>query len=382
MLILIYFALLLMILAMASCENAIRKPGKSEYVPPDAGNFQTGHNGKKTDLFTLENDRDVKIYITNYGGRIVSWPSPDRHGKMDDIVLGYNTIDGYLNSNEIYFGALIGRYGNRIADGRFDLNGNTYSLVRNNPPNHLHGGIRGFHNVVWDAHQISDRRLRLQYFSADGEEGYPGNLQVQVQYILMDNNDLMIDYIAVTDDKTVINLTSHPFFNLGGAASGIINDHELKINADHYTPVDSTLIPTGEIAPVANTPFDFTSATPIGARLNEVNQQLEYGGGYDHNFVLNKKEEGALELAAHVYEPESGRVLEIFTTEPGIQFYGGNFLDGSDTGREGIPYEYRSAFCLEPQHFPDSPNQPGFPSTTLHPNEFYHTVTVFRLFTK
>lgn len=341
--------------------------------------FQTEIDGKQTGLFKLENSQGMKIYITNYGGRIVSWLAPDRNGGMADIVLGYDNIEGYLNSNEVYFGALIGRYGNRIAEGRFELDGIEYTLGINNPPNHLHGGPKGFHNVVWDAKQIDDKHLRLQYFSEDGEEGYPGNLQVQVHYILNDNNELKIDYTAMVNEKTVVNLTNHAFFNLAGAANGTINNHELMVNANHFTPVDSTLIPTGEIETVAGTPFDFTTPKAIGADLEIENDQLSHGLGYDHNFVLSKEQTGALELAAKVFEPESGRVLEILTTEPGIQFYGGNFLDGSDIGKEGKPYEFRTAFCLEPQHFPDSPNQQNFPSTTLEPNEIYHSVSVYRL---
>ena len=369
-------ALSLFTVILLGCVN--ERPSVNNNLTLDPMNFQTEINGKSTDLFKLENDNGIEVYITNYGGRIVSWLVPDRDGNRDDIVLGYDSIEGYLNSNEVYFGSLIGRYGNRIAEGKFDLDGVEYTLATNNPPNHLHGGPNGFHNVVWDARQISDKHLRLQYFSEDGEEGYPGNLLVQVHYILNNDNELRIDYTAVTDQKTVVNLTNHAFFNLAGAASGTVNGHELMINAEHFTPVDSTLIPTGEITPVAGTPFDFTSAKPIGRDLEQDNEQLDFGMGYDHNFVLSKETPGALELAARVVEPESGRVMEVLTTEPGIQLYGGNFLDGSDVGKEGKPYEFRTAFCLETQHFPDSPNQPDFPTTVLEPNEIYHTVTVYR----
>lgn len=323
----------------------------------------------------------MKIAITNYGGRIVSWMVPDKNGNFDDVVLGFNSIEGYLNANEIYFGALIGRYGNRIDEGKFILNGTEYPLAKNNGPNHLHGGPGGFHNVVWDAKQLDKQHLRLEYYSKDGEEGYPGNLKVQVLYILNDNNELKIDYTAVTDKETVVNLTNHAFFNLAGAASGTINDHQLMINAREYTPVDATLIPTGEIAPVKDTPFDFTTSTAIGKRLNQENQQLDYGKGYDHNFILDKEEQGTLSLAARVHEPQSGRVMEIYTTEPGIQFYGGNFLDGSDTGKEGKPYEFRTAFCLEPQHYPDSPNHSNFPSVVLTPDSVYHSLSIYKLST-
>lgn len=368
------FVIISIMIAGCAGESA----AENERLKLDPAKFQTELDGKTTDLFKLENDNGIEIYITNYGGRIVSWLVPDRDGIRADIVLGYDSIEGYLNSNEVFFGALIGRYGNRIADGKFELDGMEYMLAINNPPNHLHGGPNGFHNVVWDAQQISDQQLRLQYFSEDGEEGYPGNLQIQVDYLLNDENELLIDYTAETDQKTVLNLTSHAFFNLTGAGSGTINNHELMLNAEHYTPVDSTLIPTGEIATVSGTPFDFRSSKAIGLDLDQDHEQLAYGAGYDHNFVLTKENQGSPELAATVYDPGSGRVMEVLTTEPGIQFYGGNFLNGSDVGKEGVPYESRSAFCLETQHYPDSPNQSGFPSTVLEPGETYHTVTVYR----
>lgn len=321
----------------------------------------------------------MKVAITNYGGRIVSWLAPDKDGELDDIILGFDSIEGYLNANEIYFGALIGRYGNRIADGEFSLDGEGYELATNNGPNHLHGGPGGFHNVVWDAEQLNDQHLVLTYFSEDGEEGYPGNLNIKVHYILTDDIELKIDYTASSDKETPINLTNHAFFNLAGAASGTINNHELLIEADQFTPVDSTLIPTGEIISVKGTPFDFTAPKAIGEDLNEESAQLYYGEGYDHNFVLNRQNGSDLSRAAKVHDPESGRVLEIYTTEPGIQFYSGNFMDGSDVGKEGKPYEYRTAFCLEPQHFPDSPNQEDFPSTVLKPDSVYHSFSLYRL---
>ncbi|WP_217988282.1 aldose epimerase family protein [Aliifodinibius salipaludis] len=343
--------------------------------------FQETINGKKTDLFTLQNEKGMKVAITNYGGRIVSWLAPDKNGEFDDIVLGFDSIQGYLNANEIYFGALIGRFGNRIADGEFSLNGQNYELATNNGPNHLHGGPGGFHNVVWDAKQLDDQHLVLTYFSEDGEEGYPGNLKVKVHYILTDDNELKIDYTASSDKETPVNLTNHAFFNLAGAASGTINNHELLIEADNYTPVDSTLIPTGKIASVKGTAFDFANLKSIGEDLDKESKQLEYGKGYDHNFVLNKEHDNKLTRAAQVHDPESGRVMEIYTTEPGIQFYGGNFMDGSDVGKEGEPYEHRTAFCLEPQHFPDSPNQENFPSTILEPDSVYHSFSLYRLST-
>lgn len=373
-----FFLMLLLPMSLINCtQNSKSAPQTT--LPVKAGDFQTTINGKKTDLYVLKNDQGMKVGITNYGGRIVSWLAPGKNGEFQDIVLGFDSIKGYLNANEIYFGALIGRYGNRIDEGEFSLNGTEYSLATNNGPNHLHGGPGGFHNVVWDAKKLNDNHLVLNYLSEAGEEGYPGKLEVQVQYILTDDNELKIDYTASTDKPTVVNLTNHAFYNLGGAASGKITDHMMKINADEFTPVDSTLIPNGKIAAVEGTPFDFTEATAIGKRLSNDNQQLAYGKGYDHNFVLNKDQEGVLSKAARVRDPESGRVLEILTTEPGIQFYSGNFLDGSDVGKNEEPYKHRTAFCLEPQHYPDSPNHENFPSTVLQPDELYHTVSIYKL---
>jgi len=371
------FLQLMIPLVLLSCSGE-PAPHDPE-LPVSREDFQTEVNGKQTDLYILQNDNGMKVAVTNYGGRIVSWLAPDRNGEFDDVVLGFPSIDAYLNANAVYHGALIGRYGNRIAAGRFTLDGEKYELATNNGPNHLHGGPGGFHAVVWDAKQLDDQHLMLEYTSEDGEEGYPGNLMVRVLYILNDDNELKIDYTAVTDKPTVVNLTNHAYFNLGGAATGTINDHLLTVNADRYNPVDSTLIPTGELAPVDNTPFDFREATPIGRRVDDDNIQLEYGNGYDHNFVLNKEKEGALSPAARVVDPESGRMLEIATTEPGIQLYGGNFMNGSDIGKKGRPYEFRTALALEPQHFPDSPNKPSFPSTVLRPDEYYHTISVYRM---
>ena len=353
--------------------------GRNPELPIDREDFQTELDGKKTDLYVLQNSTGMKVAITNYGGRIVSWLAPGRNGTFDDVVLGFDSIDGYLNANAVYHGALIGRYGNRIGGGRFELNGREYELATNNGPNHLHGGPGGFHNVVWEARQLDSRHLRLEYFSEEGEEGYPGNLKVQVLYILTDAGELKIDYTAVTDQPTVVNLTNHAYFNLGGTATGTINDHILTINADRYTPVDSTLIPTGELAPVDGTPFDFRNPTRIGERVDAGHRQLEHGNGYDHNYVLNKEEAGTLSLAARVFDPGTGRQLEIRTTEPGLQFYGGNFMNGSDIGKKGIPYEFRTALALETQHFPDSPNRPSFPSTVLRPGEIYHTLSIYSL---
>ena len=338
-------------------------------------NFETVINGKKIDLYTLKNINGLVTQITNYGGRVVSLWVPDKSGNFEDIVLGYETIEGYLESNEIYFGALIGRYGNRIANGKFTLNDSTYTLAKNNGDNHLHGGKIGFNNVVWDARKISDNELELIYRSEDGEEGYPGRLDVVVVYKLTDNNELEINYTANTNKTTHINLTHHSFFNLHGAGKGSINDHVLQINAEFYTPIEAGLIPTGEIANVKGTPFDFIEPKLIGEHVNDDDQQLKYGFGYDHNFVLYGS---GLKLAAVVIEPNSGRKMEVITSEPGLQFYGGNFLDGRDFGKRNLPYNYRAAFCLEAQHFPDSPNQNHFPSTILNVGEHYKSICIYK----
>ncbi|MCF7567265.1 galactose mutarotase [Sabulilitoribacter arenilitoris] len=357
------------------CFACTNKPNSMVLIPE--GNFNEIIDGKQVKLFTLKNKDGIVSQVTNYGGRVVSLWVPDKEGQLEDIVLGYETIDGYLNSNEIYFGALIGRYGNRINQGKFKLNDQEYSLATNNETNHLHGGIKGFNNVVWNTEQLNDQTLRLTYLSKDMEEGYPGNLKVKVSYTLTDNNELKIEYWATTDKPTVVNLTHHSFFNLHGAGNGSINDHHLMINADNYTPVKQGLIPTGEILSVNNTPMDFTEAIAIGERLNHDYKQLEYGFGYDHNWVLNKTDKG-LNLAAKISEPQSGRTIEVYTNEPGLQFYGGNFLNGDDIGKLGKKYNYRTAFCLETQHFPDSPNHNNFPSTVLTPNEEYHSVCIYK----
>ncbi|MHC4195239.1 MAG: aldose epimerase family protein [Planctomycetota bacterium] len=332
--------------------------------------FGSTPDGAAVNLYTLTSAGGIEVKITNYGGIITSLKTPDRDGNLDDIVLGYDTLAEYIEDTP-YFGALIGRYGNRIAKGKFTLDGAEYTLAKNNGENHLHGGIKGFDKVVWTAEEIKDENsvgLKLKYLSKDGEEGYPGNLNCTVVYTLTDN-DLIISYEAQTDKLTVINLTSHSYFNLAGHASGDILNHELMLNADRYTPVDATLIPTGRIAPVKGTPLDFTTPTPIGERIAHIE-----GGGYDHNFVLNSSE-GSLALAARAYEPKTGRVMEISTTEPGIQFYSGNFLDGSNKGK-GATYNRHNGFCLETQHFPDSPNKPDFPSVVLRPGEKYTQLTV------
>lgn len=339
-------------------------------------NFERSIDGKLVQLFTLKNNSGSEAAITNYGGKVVSLLVPDKDGKLADVVLGFDNIDGYLNAKEPYFGALIGRYGNRIANGKFSLDGKEYTLATNNGKNHLHGGTNGFNAVVWEAELIDKQTLVLTYTSKDGEEGYPGNLSVTVKYELTDSNELKITYDATTDKATPVNLTHHSFFNLAGEGNGTINDHLLWIDADRYTPVNDGLIPTGKLANVAETPFDFRKSTPIGKRVNENHIQLQYGVGYDHNFVLNKAD--GVRKVAEVLEPMSGRVMEVWTDEPGLQFYGGNFLNGSDIGKCGKPYTFRTAFCLETQHFPDSPNQPEFPTTILKPGDTYRSVCIYK----
>lgn len=332
-------------------------------------------DGKPVERFTLTNANGVELKAISYGGIITSLRVPDRTGKLDDIVLGFDTLDGYLKDHP-FFGAIIGRYGNRIGKAQFSLDGKVYKLAANNGPNHLHGGTKGFDKVLWSIEPIGSNGLAFTRTSPDGEEGYPGNLRMRVTYTLSDKNELIVEYHATTDKATPVNLTQHSYFNLAGQSSGDILGHELMLNADRYTPVDDTLIPTGELAAVAGTPFDFRKPTAIGARINNDNPQLKVGKGYDHNWVLNRKGAG-LELAARVHEPKTGRTLEITTTEPGIQFYAGNFLDGTLTGKGGAVYKHRTGFCLETQHYPDSPNQPKFPTTTLKPGAEYRTRTVF-----
>ena len=334
-------------------------------------------DGTPVDIYTLRNANGVEARICNYGGIVVSLKTPDKNGKLGDVVLGYDDLDSYVKNNP-FFGCFVGRYGNRIAGGKFTLDGQTYLLATNNGPNHLHGGIRGFDKAVWSAQTIQGDHgpaLEMRYVSKDGDEGYPGNLSVTAVYTLTEDNGLRLDYTATTDMPTVVNLTQHSYYNLAGR--GDILNHEVMIAADKFTPVDATLIPTGELRPVKGTPLDFTAPTKIGARINANDEQLKLGNGYDHNFVLNKPA-GQLGLAARVYEPASGRVMEVLTTEPGMQLYSGNFLDGSITGKGRWVYKQRSAFCMEPQHFPDSPNKPSFPSTVLRPGQTYKNTIVYR----
>jgi aldose 1-epimerase len=337
-------------------------------------------NGDAVDLYVLTNGNGMEVTITTYGGAVVSLKVPDHGGKLGDVVLGYDALEGYVN-DKAYLGAIVGRYGNRIAHAQFLLDGKTYTLAKNNSDNSLHGGIKGFNKAVWAAKEIPTKdgqMLELSYLSKDGEEGFPGNLKVSVTYTLMDTNALRIVYHATTDKKTVVNLTNHSYFNLAGHGSGNILGHILQIEADKFTPVDVGLIPTGELRDVSGTPFDFRKLTPIGARIAQDDEQLKLGNGYDHNFVLwGDAGESAEAFAARALDPASRRVLEVWTTEPGVQFYTGNFLDGVK-GKGSIEYTRRSAFCLETQHFPDSPNQPKFPSVMLSPGETYHTSTTYK----
>jgi aldose 1-epimerase len=346
--------------------------------------FGKTSDGRPADLYTLTNQKGMEVAITNFGGIVVSLKVPDRTGKFDDVVLGYDSLDGYL-TNKAFFGAVIGRYGNRIAHGKFTLNGQTYTLPKNDGDNTLHSGPEGFNKKLWTAKDVSSAKgqaLELTYLSPDGEEGFPGNLNAKVVYTLNDQNELTIAYSATTDKETVVNLTNHSYFNLAGQGMGDILSHELMIKGDHITAVDETLIPTGELRPVKGTPFDFTHATAIGARINQDDPQLKLGKGYDHNWVLNDHGSRSPVLVAEAYEAKSGRVLQVLSTEPGVQFYSGNFLDGTIQGKGGKVYNYRYGFCLETQHFPDSPNHPKFPSTTLKPGQTYSTTTVFKFSTR
>jgi aldose 1-epimerase len=335
-------------------------------------------DGKNVDVYTLTNRRGAEARITNYGAALVSLKAPDRAGRFADVVLGFKDVAGYLSGN-FYVGTIVGRYGNRIAGGRFTLNGVEYRLATNNGPNHLHGGVRGFDKVLWEARPLKARggsALALTYTSPDGEEGYPGTLRARVVYTLTDANELRIDYSATTDKDTVVNLTNHAYFNLAGEGSGDVLGHRLTIYADRFLPTDATAIPTGELRPVRGTPFDFTRPALIGARIEADDEQIKFGSGYDHTFVVRGRA-GALRRAAEAYEPASGRVMEVWTTEPGVQFYSGNFLDAV-AGKSGRPYPRRTGFCLETQHYPDSPNRPEFPSTVLRRGGRYTTTTVYK----
>ena len=374
--------LLVLTLAIISCENTKKKENMSLF------NVNKEFFGKTTDgddvsEYTLKNSNGMEVSVISYGGIITSWKAKDRDGNYKDIVLGFNDLSDY-ETRSPYFGALIGRYGNRIKEGKFSLDGVEYDLVVNNGENHLHGGLNGFDKVIWDIEkEVNDKSasLILRYTSRDMEEGYPGNLDVKVTYTLTNDDELRVRYEAETDKKTVINLTQHSYFNLSAGLSRDILAHQITIDANSYLPVDQTLIPTGEIKSVIGTPFDFRESKSVGDNIDEENTQLTFGNGYDHCWVLNKQDEG-IRLVASAYDPLSGRLLEVSSDQPGIQFYSGNFLDGTLESKDGAKYEFRSGFCLETQHYPNSPNQESFPSVTLNPGEKYDTKTIFRFSTR
>ena len=370
------FVLLLFVVSAALAQEAAMAKGKLQVRKETFGKTA---DGKPVDLYTLTNSNGLEVRAMTYGGIIVSIRVPDRKGKLADVVLGHDNFDGYL-VNPPYFGAIVGRYANRIANGTFTLDGVKYTLPKNDGQNTLHGGLIGFNKVIWEAKEFKNAKgvgVAFNYLSKDGEEGFPGNLKVKVSYTLTNENQLIIDYEATTDKATPLNLTQHTYFNLAGEGNGDILGHEVMLNADRFTPAEKTLIPTGEIRPVKETPLDFTTPTTIGSRINDNYEQLVIGHGYDHNFVIKRKD-NSITLAARAREPNSGRVLEVYTTEPAVQLYSGNFLDGTLVGKQGHAYKKRDGFCLETQHFPDSPNHPDFPSTILRPGTTFRSQTVFK----
>jgi aldose 1-epimerase len=384
----ILYGITISILVWVACNHTTKSNNplhkSNEIINPETilqKGFDTIIHNKAVKLYILKNN-GLTAKFTNYGGRLVSLLVPDKKGKLVDVVVGLFSVNAYIKSTEPYFGATIGRFGNRIAKAKFSLKGKTYNLFNNNGPNTLHGGKIGFQYVVWDATHINDSTLVLKYLSKDGEEGFPGKLNVKVTYSLTHSHGLKMEYEATTDKTTIVNLTNHAFFNLNGEASGTILGHRLKINADNYTPIDSTFIPTGKIESVKGTPFDFTKFAEIGARINTKNQQLIYGKGYDHNFVLNKNKIGEMSYAATVEGDKTGILMDIYTKEPGLQFYSGNFMLGKNQLKNGSKDDPRTAFALETQHFPDSPNQPNFPSTVLNPDEVYKTTSIYKFSVK
>lgn len=369
-------------LSFAQMPSSAAKHAVKHAIRKEA--FGKTADGKVVYLYTLRNAHGLEVRIMDFGGIVQSLRVPDRNGKLDDVVLGFDSLEPYFTNNP-HFGSIIGRYANRIANGKFSLNGAEYTLPKNNGPNTLHGGIRGFDKVLWQSEpseNANDVALVLRYISKDGEESFPGNLTTKVTYTLNESDELAIEYEATTDKATPVNLTSHGYFNLAGQGTGDVLTHELLINADRFTPVDKNLIPTGELRPVKGTPLDFTTSTPMGARIHDSYEQIALANGYDHNFVINRKgKESSLAFAARVHDPSTGRILEIHTTEPGVQFYSANFLDGTLTGKQGRVYQQHYAFCLETQHYPDSPNHPSFPSTILKPGQTYHSRTVYKFST-
>lgn len=379
-----------LMLAYSACKE--KEPANTGLTPTEKTMADTTLSGLKfkdfTDtldsipvqLFVLKNKNGIEASFTNYGQRLVSLMVPDRNGTFTDVVLGFSTLEEYKKGNGNYFGSVIGRFGNRIAGGQFEIDGTTYKLALNNGENHLHGGVKGFESVPWEVVEATENSITFHRISPDMEEGYPGNLDVRVTYLLTDSNELKIHYEATTDKKTPVNLTNHSYFNLKGAGNGNVNDHLLQINADRFLPVDTGLIPTGALIPVAGTPFDFRKEKPLGRDVAVDYEQLKVGHGYDHSFVINKepqKEEGVV-FAARLTEPISGRQLEVYTTEPAVQIYGGNFLDGSSIGKKGLSYPFRGSICLETQHFPDSPNRKDFPNTILEPGQTYTSETIYK----
>jgi aldose 1-epimerase len=374
------FRILPVAFAAALLSFALHKPKQMSGITKQ--HWGALDSGEQIDLYTLRNSNGMEAAVTNWGGRLVTLKVPDRHGKFDDVVLGFDNLDAYVQKNP-FFGALVGRYANRIANAQFALDGMVYKLPKNNGPNAIHGGLKGFDKVEWSAREISREgapALELKYLSKDEEEGYPGNLTVTTIYTLTKDNELKLDYEAVTDKDTVLNLTNHSYFDLAGHAAGNILEHRVMINADRFTPVNSNLIPTGELRSLEGTPLDFRKPVAIGARIDQKDEQLQYGAGYDHNYVLNRSGDGP-SLAVRVEEPKSGRVMEVFTTQPGVQFYTANHLEGKIKGKGGAIYGFRSAFCLETQHFPDSPNQPDFPTSELKPGQRYKERTIFKFST-
>lgn len=376
----LFFCAILSIVLM-NCINSEKKTtdnSEKKSLMIDASAFDSTLNDKKISLITLKNQHGMTAQFTNFGGRLVSLICNDKNNEVVDVIVGPGSIKDFLACTEKYFGAIIGRYGNRIAKGTFKIDEETYKLPTNNGVNTLHGGEVGFNHVVFDFETQGDSAVTFKYLSKDGEQGFPGNLNVKVTYTLTTDNALKIDYEATTDKKTVVNLTNHAFFNLNGNGSGSINDHLLNVNAKQYTPVDSTLIPTGKIENVEGTPFDFLNATTIGKRVNQGDVQLQFGKGYDHNFVLDRKSKTDMELVAQIQGDKSGILMEVFTQEPGLQFYGGNFMQSKNVMKNGVKDSFRSAFCLETQHFPDSPNQKSFPSTLLEVGKIYKTSSIYK----
>lgn len=361
---------------LTGCES-MNNSAKGSMTKTDFGKTP---DGQSVELYTLRNSKGMEAQICNYGGIVTTLKVPGNDGKFDDVVLGYDNLDGYLKSSP-FFGCIVGRYGNRIGGAKFTLDGKTYTLAVNNGPNSLHGGIKAFDKVVWKVVKATGNSLELQYTSKDGEEGFPGNLDVTAIYSVTDDNELCLDYKAKTDKPTVLNLTHHSYFNLAGQGTGDILGHEVFINSDKITPVNKDLIPTGDYASVEGTPLDFRTPTAIGARIDSPDQQLQFGSGYDHNWVINKPA-NHLGLQARAYDPKTGRVMEVWSTEPGVQFYTGNFLDGTITGKGGAVYKRRSGFCFEPQHYPDSPNKPNFPSVVLRPGQTFKSTIIYRFSTK